>query len=242
MKVYIAICDRNTKDQEIYQNLCHKIGEERGLDLDISLFSTEDALLFAIDEHHDRFNVIFIDIVDYGDAGIDTLIKIKKRYQDKEVIFLTRSKNKFREAFDIFAFNYIVKNEDSEQRFEDVLLRVVEKVKGNSEECIVFNSAGEHRCVPVRSIRYFELLSRRVIVYYDNEKFEFITTMNKLTTHLADFGFLRIHRAFLVSGIYIKSLSAKQAILKDGTEIPVGRVFYKQARDEFAKNFQNNVV
>ncbi|MBL7808622.1 MAG: LytTR family transcriptional regulator DNA-binding domain-containing protein, partial [Saprospiraceae bacterium] len=57
--------------------------------------------------------------------------------------------------------------------------------------------------------------------------------LSELEKELAGFGFIRIHRSFLVSGIAIEAYSATEVTV-GGKDIPIGR----QYRDEVLEKLQ----
>ena len=79
-------------------------------------------------------------------------------------------------------------------------------------------------------IRYFEIMQKIVTVYYSDTSFEFVSTMGKLENLLFAKGFVRISRSYMVSTKYIASFSYDKVIMADGTELPVGRKYYKDLK------------
>ncbi|MEG0361478.1 MAG: LytTR family DNA-binding domain-containing protein [Longicatena sp.] len=231
--INIAICDARKESSDYYKNLCLVVGKKMGFEVKVQVYNNGEALLFAVAERQkEKIDIVFIDINESGANGKETVHNLRKNHFDKEIIFLTKSKEEFREAFDVSAFNYIVKEEDAPARFQDVFTRAVKKIEEADKEYIILSCAGENRCLPVRSIYYFEIVNRIVTVYSEEGTFEFISTMNKLDENLTDFGFVRIHRAFLVAISRIEFYSMKEVTLIGGAVLPIGRAYYKQIKEK----------
>ena len=52
---------------------------------------------------------------------------------------------------------------------------------------------------------------------------------------LADSGFIRIHKGFLINQAAIRLLGAEKAELSDGTVLPIGKSYTKTAREQLLR-------
>ena len=59
-------------------------------------------------------------------------------------------------------------------------------------------------------------------------------TLNNIENYLNNTNFVHIHQSFLVNMKYIKSMKSLKATLLDGTELPIAKPRYKNARKVFA--------
>lgn len=58
----------------------------------------------------------------------------------------------------------------------------------------------------VNSIRYFEVKGHQVTAFFDDTEEHVSGTLNEYEERLKDFGFIRIHKSFLVNFRYIESV------------------------------------
>ena len=86
----------------------------------------------------------------------------------------------------------------------------------------MLSCAGEQRKIIISHIYYFEVFNRIVKVHYRDGTFEFYSTLSKLEDSLARRGFVRVHRAYLVSERFISKINRREIALTDGTKIPIG--------------------
>ena len=70
-----------------------------------------------------------------------------------------------------------------------------------------------------------------IIVYFNEESFEFFSTLTKLEEELAMYGFIRIHRSYLVAKAYIKSFSYQEVVLMNDIKLPVSRGRYQAMKE-----------
>ena len=98
------------------------------------------------------------------------------------------------------------------------------------------SGAGEFRNIEIRKIRYFMVVKRIVTVFYgDDEEFSFYTSIGKIETRLQDYGFIRLHRSYLVSMSHIRTISFKEVEMDNGDILPVGRSYYADLKKQMAE-------
>ena len=133
------------------------------------------------------------------------------------------------EAFDVEALHYIVKNQTTDKKFEEIFLKAIERSKRRSVETLSLSCAGEYRNIPISSVRYFEVQNRIVTVYYreldEIKSFEFYAKLSQIEESLYGRGFVRIHRAYLVAEKQIQKRTQREVRLLDGTILPVGKTY-----------------
>ncbi len=102
---------------------------------------------------------------------------------------------------------------------------MMEEATRMRRESIVLRCAGERRRIDLIRIKYFENFKYRMVVYYDDQSFEFLSSMLKLESELLGRGFMRIHRGYMVSLDQVKTHTYNSVTLFDGTTLPLGRTY-----------------
>lgn len=223
----VVLCDDNAKEREYFSNLTKAIAEQSNIFIDFSVYESAENLLFELEDEIEKIDVFLLDINMPKLSGMELAVKLRERGFNGEIVFLTVSKEHILNAFDVRAFNYIVKGETSLEKTQNIISDVLKLCKEKSEEYILFTGIGEYRNIAISSIKYFEIKGKIVTVYYGAGKsFEFISTMTKLENLLYAKNFIRVHKSFLVSTLAIANHSFKEVVLKDGTTIPLGRTYY----------------
>ena len=236
------LCDDDKEALSYYSQKINSICIKHGIDHEIGCYSSGEQLMFNYTgDQKSSLGILFLDIHMPKTDGIAVAQKLKESGFQGEIVFLTVSSNHWQHAFDLQAFNYLVKEEITDSRFEKVLLRAVNSIKKKTQEYILFSAAGEHRNLAVNDIRYFEVTQRIITVYYGDNRFSFFSSMNKIENQLVGRGFVRVHRAFLVAISQITSLAAMEIILRDGTKLPVGRKYLSDIKNALSSfsNFAN---
>jgi DNA-binding LytR/AlgR family response regulator len=235
-KIRIVVCDDNKAELNVYARLCRKVSEKHHIDIEIKAYSSGNDLLFDLEDpkFFNTLDLLFLDITMPGINGVETARYARKLGYTGLIIFITASDEHYVDAFDVGAFHYISKGENS-KRFEEIFIKALELSKEIHQEQILLSGWGELKQVKIRDIYYFEVVKGTMTVFYDDGSFEFNGTLDKLEERLKDCGFQRIHRNYLVSLTYVKSITYTETIMANDVALPVGRTHYPKLKDEINK-------
>lgn len=242
----IAICD----DDEIQRLRCRRqierLAEVHNIEVEIALYGKGEELLFHLEDVKKYADIIYLDMSMKGMEGVSVAHRLRERGCTSELIFFTISKEYYSSAFDVGALHYIVKGVTPDFKFEEIFLRAVRAAEEKKREYIMCSGAGEYRNIDIRSIRYFQVVRRIVTVYYGKkDEFSFYSTFGKIVNRLDDYGFIRIHRSYLVSTEWVRTISYKEVVLHTGETLPVGRSYYtdlKAAMENAAMGHKSSAV
>jgi len=231
--VIIAICDDNKQDQDECKRRLERLASEDQTDVEFALYQTGDELLFHLENARNQPDIIYLDMKMGGTPGDEVAEQLRVRGCISEIVFFTVSKGFYPRAFDVKALHYIVKGETTAEKFKDIFLRATAAVKEKQMEYIMCTGAGEFRNIEIKKIRYFEVRKRIVTVYYGKEEsFSFYSTIGKIELRLRQYGFIRIHRAYLAALSRIQTITFKEVILDSREVLPVGRSYYADLKRE----------
>ncbi|MCL2865629.1 MAG: LytTR family DNA-binding domain-containing protein [Lachnospiraceae bacterium] len=236
----IALCDDDQEERAYFYGLCKKMKEQKNLKIRIKEYQSGDALLNDFQDSK-IFSTVDLVLLDIGMPGISGVEVAKKLRQDSfggQVIFVTKSERHWKTAFDVKAFNYITKNKDAEERFLMVLAEAIEEAKKRRDRTLLFSSIGETRKIEVATISHFEVINKKICVYYGQNQFEFTSSMVKIEELL--FGnedFLKVNRSYLISLSHIEKYEekGKNVVMQNGAVIPVGRQYIKKLKESIKK-------
>ncbi len=236
----IAICDDVAKEREYASGLVEALGESRGTRYDIEVYDSAQKLLFSLQRRDNPPDIVLLDVMMPKIDGVEAARKMRADGYHGIIIYLSRSLEFALPAFDVEAFSYVLKGADNaDERFERVLTRAIKRVEDRSTERILVNNISEHRNIPIADIDWFESKKHLIVVHYSGaQTFEFLSAITKMENRLIPYGFVRIHRSYLVNRASIASFNRNTVTLFDGTELPVSRQRFEtlqqvmQARDE----------
>ena len=225
----IAICDDEKNIRELIKG---KIANQYP-DANIIFYNSGEELLLS-DEHID---ILFLDIQMSGKNGMETARELRKKDKKIIIIFVTAVEEYVFQAFDVGAFNYIVKPID-DTKFTEVLHRAIEEWNAKKltnqepeEKYLMINNGGVHIKVTIDDIVYAEVFNRKVVIHKLNETIEYYGKMSDLE-NVAGNSFFRPHRAYLINFKYVEKYDATTIYLEKGTALMA-----KQKYPEFVKKY-----
>jgi len=231
--VRIVICDDEKNIQELIANKVAKKYPEA----EIVFFQSGEELLLS----DKQIDILFLDIQMTGKNGMETAEELRKKDKNVILIFVTAVEEYVFQAFDVGAFNYIVKPID-DGKFSDVLHRAVDEwnsqvkeVKEPEERYVLINSSGVHTKVVLDEIVYAEVFNRKIVIHKMSEKIEYYGKMSDLEA-LAGDSFFRPHRAYLINFKYVEKYDATTIYLEKGTVLMA-----KQNYPEFVKKYMKYI-
>lgn len=221
----VAICDDNAKERDFFYNICKTIKEQENIQIKLKQYEHGEALLFDLEDTKvmNTVDIVLLDINMPGRNGIDVAHKLREYGYQGAIIFITKSEEHWRSAFDVKAFNYITKDNDIKERFMKVFWEAAEAAESRRGKTLLLSSVGETRQIAVGSISHFEVNQHLVTVYYNKDKFEFISSLVKIENMIFGNDFIRVHRSFLVSVSHIEKYNESEVVMMNGTVIPISR-------------------
>ena len=220
MRVFICIPD--SQERAFCRKRIDTLAKINRIELtvyEIKVTEIQDSYFDFID--FDDSDLIYLG-VDSNFNGISIAKSIRKAGIHAVIVFFTRFKDAVFDAFDVEAFHYLLNGKISTGKFDEVFRKAISKAESRVQASIVLNCAGEQRKIIISQIYYFEVFNRIVTVHYRGGTFECYSTLSRLEDSLARRGFVRVHRAYLVSERYIASVKQKEITLINGTTIPIG--------------------
>mgnify|MGYP002511982642 CR=1 FL=1 len=202
--IKIAVCD----DEKNIRSYLVSLIEKQGRECSIMEYASADAYLSDAKEH----NLIFLDIEMGGSgAGLDGMglvrhIRGMEAQKQSIIIFVTGYEKYVYDAFDVGAFQYLIKPVD-EQKFAEVFIRAVEQIVSEAEQRkkkLVIQYGGGGKAIPLNDIYYMESRNHNIVLYLkDGNKacggrLEYYAKIGDLEEELAG-QFYRIHRGYLLS-------------------------------------------
>lgn len=221
--LYAAICDDDRYMSGSLKKSVSNFFLDHGIDVIVMQFADGEELLRS-DKHID---ILFLDIRMKNTDGIETARKLRLSGFKGFLIFITVLKEQVFQAFEVQAFDYLLKPLQ-EERFNKTMCRLLENINNSNGSDLLIRIGYESRLIPVDDIVfcevidrkiYLHLLSSEVVCYY--EKIEALE--NKLSKC-----FYRCHRSFLINLKYVVSRKSGSVLMKGGKEIPVSRLRDKE--------------
>ena len=146
------------------------------------------------------------------------------------IIFVTGYERYVFDAFDVGAFQYLLKPVDKE-KFAQVFARAVEQIMSNRENpqkgpVLTLQSANASKTVPLNSICYIESSNHKVELHLKDGEFACYAKIGDLEVELQD-QFFRIHKGYLVNLSYVDGYSKTEVTLTNGERLLLSKYKYQ---------------
>ncbi|MGI5824685.1 MAG: LytR/AlgR family response regulator transcription factor [Bacillota bacterium] len=223
-----VLCDTESSVLEIYKTIIENISVENDIEADIICYTSVRQLLFEMEEIAPSIDVLLLDIaMPPGMGGLQAAKKLRTDYNySGEIIFTSPSDRYAIDAFDVRAFHYIVKNVTPAEIQKEILKSVIKYRGKKKQKFLLLKGTNGYKNILINSIVLFEAMGRMIKVYYgQNETFEFVSTFASLESKILPYGFIRVHKSYLVAINKIISFSYEGVKMKTGQTVPVGRKY-----------------
>ena len=183
---------------------------------------------------HRGIDLLFLDI-ELNATGPDGMalarqIREQSAVTQPVIIFVTGYERYVFDAFDVGAFQYLLKPVD-EEKFAQVFARAVEQIKAGRVQpqlshALTLQSAGTSRTVPLDSIYYIESSNHKVVLRLKGGEFSCYAKIRDLEAELGD-QFFRVHKGYLVNLAYVEGYSKTELTLTNGEKLLISKYKYQ---------------
>ena len=228
MPVQIGICDDSEEDLLLLAKALYSYDSS----FQVSLYTDGESLLEDCLEKKRLFDILFLDIYMPELNGIDTARKIRTEMKDARIIFVSSSNEHYPEAYDVFAFNYILKPLNLE-RLNRVLDQVLSSIATDRQQQISFNYKAKNYRINCIDILYIE--SRDKLIYFhmtDKTTLQCYAKLDDILEQLPDESFVRCHQSYVVNIFYVTEMGNQH--FKIGlTMISISKKYLKLSKDKY---------
>lgn len=240
-KIQIGVCDDENMILRVIAEAVKNILAQKECVGEIETFSSAKELWRALDKK--KYALLFLDI-DMPDLdGITLAKKIRTKYQESDIIFVSNREDKVFDSLSVHPFGFVRKSmflKDIATVLEEWLAK-----KDNFSQTISLQVPGEGMILlPIKDIVYIEGSKKDQIVHINKQDSVVVrSTMDSLEKKLKNHGFIRCHKGFLVNCCFISLIRYELIIeMRTGDKIPVGRARLQQVKEEFLTWVENNGV
>ena len=223
--VKIAVCD----DQKNIRSYLVSLIKRQDIECSIIEYASVDEYLTDGRKH----DLVFLDIEMGGSStkmdgmGLARHIRGIEAQKQPIIIFVTGYEKYVYDAFDVGAFQYLIKPVD-EQKFADVFDRAVGQVVAEAEQGkkkLVIQYGGEVKAIPLNDIYYMESRNHKIVLYLKNANIEYYAKMGDLEEELAG-QFYRIHRGYLINFFHVEGYDKLEVRMANGDKLLLSRYKY----------------
>lgn len=230
----IAICEDDLNQQQIIKALLTEIGYNDSFK--IHIFGSGEDFIKSYEDGN-RYSIILLDMQMNDLNGIQTAKVIKQYDSDCLFIIITSIIEYAVDGYSIGAYDFILKPIDKD-KFHSVINSAVREWQNNMRRVYIIKSRERLSSIRLSEISYIESYKNKVIIHTNEESYiDNISIMN-MEKKLANDGFSRISRYYIVNISHVKEIGVNTVILSNGKEL----IFSEKYRDGIKKVYLNYMM
>ena len=228
MSVKIAICDDAAEDIALLSNALSSYDPL----FEITSYPSGKTLMDELLDGCFTADILFLDIYMPGLDGIQTAQKIRSLLKDLKIIFLSSSKDHYPQAYEVFAFNYIIKPFDRERLYA-VLGRALSDLQKERGYKIRIQYKGIIHTIDCREILYIESRDKLLLFYLSDQSIlQCYGKLEEILRELPKQYFFRCHQSFLVNLSHVTEVGDNHFRMGQAM-ISISRKYGKEAKDRY---------
>lgn len=221
----IAICDDQKEDRE------KEIQALKSVIRNFEIEEFEDGNKLVQHHMHVPYDMIILDVLMPAISGIDTAAKIRDFDTDTPIVFMSQSEEFGVQSYRVLAFDCLLKPIDKNQ-LKSCMHRLFEK--GRSKHFITVTYSGTETKILLSNILCLESNLRKVVfTLTEKREIEVAGKLADFEQYLAEYGFCRCHKSYMVNIEHIENIVSDTFYLTDGKAVKISRSYLKSAKKAY---------
>lgn len=199
------------------------------------LFSFPNPLNFIASAKEEKFDLAFLDIDMPEMNGLEVANELASICKNCQIIFLSQREDLVFECLKFHPFGFIRKSKliDDFSLMMNQFYQTVSSAESD-ESKIDFIDKTKTVSFKIKEIVYIEGdRNYQKVVLKDKSYQNIRVPLGSLEEKLHDYGFIRIHKGYLVNYLYIRSIEGEEVYLTTGISLPMS----KKRKDEIMKQY-----
>ena len=228
MSISIAICDDTAEDIALLSEALYTYDHT----FNIITYTDGQTLIDDFLDCKHAIDILFLDIYMPGTDGIKTAERVRRERKDIKIIFVTSSREHYPQAYEVFAFNYLLKPLDRERVYR-ILDRALDELKRESNQRIRFSYKSTMYSLEYRNILYIESRDKLILFHKtDGDILQCYGKLDEIEKELPLQSFIRCHQSFIVNISSITEMGENYFRLGQ-VVISISRKNLKHAKEQY---------
>lgn len=231
-RLRIAVCDDDQFASEIVEDAIRRVLSNKRIQGEVYAFNSAKQLEQQM--QRTAFDLLLLDIEMPGIDGISFGRKLREQGSKVDIVYVSNREDKVFESLRVNPWGFIRKKhflEDVQGTIEAYLKHIREE----DSKKLVLRSGEDTVVIAVDEICYIEGSRKEQEIWLAGQKDPVAakSSMQDLESELKPWGFLRVHKGYLVNYRYIHMFKGNDIILEDGTAVPVSRRKMTEVKEQY---------
>lgn len=224
--LHIAICDDNSLHRKEIGKCISRYSVEAKVYTQCVEFSSGEEL----EKANTGFDLLFLDIEMPGINGIELMQRLERRNNIWRIIFVSSHDEMVYDVFGLRTLGFVRKPAEYEniKKWLDVAVKELLNIK-----MVKFDTPEGMKEFVAEDILYLQADRNNVLAVTAKKLYEVKGSMKYWEKELAEYGFVRIHKSFIVNIANIDTIKTKVMIKGKQCELPVGRKHEKNIKNVY---------
>jgi DNA-binding LytR/AlgR family response regulator len=228
MPVQIGICDDRADDLKTLADALYAYDDS----FQITQYMDGEFLFEDCVDREILFDIIFLDIYMPGLNGIKTAEKIRAIMKDVIIIFVSSSNEHFPEAYDVFAFNYIIKPINT-KKLNSILDQAFMNITKERRQQIQFTYKATNYRILCRDILYIESRDKIILFHMtDRSTLQCYAKLDEILKQLPEDSFIRCHQSYAVNVFHVTEMAESHFRIRSAV-INISKKYQKTSKDKY---------
>jgi len=164
--------------------------------------------------------------------GIKVAEKIRREKKDIKIIFITSSTEHYSQAYDVFAFNYILKPLDKEKLYR-ILDQALSEIRREDNNRILISYKSKVYSLDYRDILYIESRNKLILFHKtDGDILQCYGKLDMIEKVLPPEYFIRCHKSFIVNTSCVTEMGSNYFCINK-VVISISKKYLKLAKERY---------
>lgn len=231
MQIKMAICDDDIKICSHVENMLMKVLTQKFIQYDIDIFYSGETLCEKMKET--KYDLIFLDIELPKMNGVEVGKYIREIKNDNitQIVYISSKQEYAMELFKARPIDFLVKPLDEVQI--DSVLQVYISLNNGLDDIFRYKKGRSSHKVEIRKIMYFVRSNRKVTIFTTDGEESFYESLESIYERLKDYGFLFIHKSYMVNYRFIQTIRYDSVVMTNKEEFSISQSRRKAIRDKY---------
>ncbi len=227
----MAICDDEELVCEELEEILSTMASDIKEKMAIEQFTSSRELCERMEEGQ-GFQILFLDIAmpDINGIEVGELIRDKLEDDAMQIIYMSAQSSYAMKLFKMRPTDFIIKPFSISQ-IKQVFSKAYSLVCNSRHMFEAKLKKGDLLRIPVNKILYLCSTGRKVVLYHTKGEFEFYGNIKELGEQLEGYGFIFIHRSYLVNYNQVERITYTEVTLSDGTILEISQSRRKKVKE-----------